>query len=81
MFQQTNEKDFPEKHKVVHGFTKDMRNQELKEFYTDSIEECFHLLEMNRKSEMCEFSKNLMDCLNERARSNCDDWQNQTLPF
>lgn len=70
----TNTEGFPDRHRVLHVITDEMRNRELKEFYTDSIQECFAVLELDNKQEKCRFSKNLVTCLTERAKTNCDDW-------
>ncbi|XP_055715306.1 general odorant-binding protein 71 [Phlebotomus papatasi] len=77
----TNEDEFPDKHKVLHVLTKELRDRQLKDFYTDSIQECFHILEMDQRRDKCEFSRNLIFCLGERAKANCDDWNDNTVIF
>ncbi|XP_059621757.1 general odorant-binding protein 71 [Phlebotomus argentipes] len=77
----TNEDEFPDKHKVLHVLTRELRNRQLKNFYTDSIQECFHILEMEQRRDKCEFSRNLIYCLGERAKTNCDDWSDNTVIF
>lgn len=61
--------------------TKNIKDRELKEFYTDSIEQCYHMLEMEQRYEKCSFAKNLVACLTERAKANCDDFNNETVIF
>lgn len=79
---QTNDRQLPDKHKVIQIITKDLRDKELKEFYVNSIQECFYILELDHpRSAKCEFSTRLLQCLAERARSNCDDWDNRTIIF
>lgn len=78
---QTNNEGFPDKHKVIHIVTKDVRDREMKEFLMDSIQECFHIVEMERRREKCIFSKNIVSCLAERAKANCDDYSNETMIF
>ncbi|GAB0096386.1 General odorant-binding protein 71 [Sergentomyia squamirostris] len=77
----TNEDELPDKHKVLHVLTKELRDRQLKDFYTDSIQECFHILEMDQRREKCDFSRNLIFCLGERAKANCDDWNDTTVLF
>lgn len=70
----TNTEGFPDRHKVLHVITDEIRDRELKDFYSDSIQECFAVMELDNKREKCQFSKNLVTCLTERAKTNCDDW-------
>lgn len=70
----TSNEGFPDKHKVLHVITEEIRDRELKDFYTDSIQECFHILDLGNKSDKCDYAKNLVTCMSERAKSNCDDW-------
>uniref|UniRef100_A0A182MYN7 Odorant-binding protein 29 n=1 Tax=Anopheles dirus TaxID=7168 RepID=A0A182MYN7_9DIPT len=75
----TNADGFPEKHKVLHVITKDIREHELREFYVDSIQECFHMLGMDsRLKDKCEYSMRFVTCLSDRFQSNCEDWDSIT---
>ncbi|XP_049298260.1 general odorant-binding protein 71 [Anopheles funestus] len=75
----TNADGFPEKHKVLHVITKDIREHELREFYIDSIQECFHVLALdNRLKDKCDYSMRFVTCLSDRFESNCDDWDTVT---
>lgn len=74
----TSNEGFPDRHKVLHVITEQIRDRELKDFYTDSIQECFHILDLGSKNDKCEYSKNLVTCLSERAKTNCDDWNGST---
>lgn len=74
----TSNEGLPDRHKVLHVITEEIRDRELKDFYTDSIQECFHILDLGNKSDKCEYSKNLVSCLSERAKTNCDDWNGST---
>lgn len=75
----TNAEGFPEKHKVLHVITKDIREHELREFYVDSIQECFHMLALdNRLKDKCDYSMRFVTCLSDRFESNCDDWDTVT---
>ncbi|KFB49689.1 hypothetical protein ZHAS_00018070 [Anopheles sinensis] len=75
----TNAEGFPEKHKVLHVITKDIRERELRDFYIDSIQECFRMLGMdNRLKDKCDYSMRFVTCLTDRFQSNCDDWDVDT---
>nr|QXO35505.1 odorant binding protein Obp29 [Anopheles coluzzii] len=75
----TNADGFPEKHKVLHVITKDIREHELREFYVDSIQECFHMLGLdNRLKDKCDYSMRFVTCLSDRFETNCDDWESVT---
>lgn len=80
-FFQTNNEGFPDKHKALHVLTKELRDHELKDFYTDSIQECFHMIDLEQRRDKCQYSKNLITCLTERAKSNCADWNGNTVIF
>lgn len=66
---------------MLQVLTKDIKDHDLKEFYVDSIEECFHILDMENRNEKCSFSKNIVACLTERAKANCDDFHDETVIF
>ncbi|CRL03084.1 CLUMA_CG016340, isoform A [Clunio marinus] len=74
----SNDEGFPDKHKALHVLTRDLRDRELKDFYTDSIQECFRMIDTDPKlhRDNCLFSKALIICMTERAKMNCSDWQN-----
>uniref|UniRef100_A0A182JZ02 Odorant-binding protein 29 n=1 Tax=Anopheles christyi TaxID=43041 RepID=A0A182JZ02_9DIPT len=75
----TSSDGFPEKHKVLHVITKDIREHELREFYVDSIQECFHMLGLdNRLKDKCAYSMRFVTCLSDRFETNCDDWESVT---
>ncbi|XP_058458044.1 general odorant-binding protein 71 [Malaya genurostris] len=78
----TNNDGFPDKHKVLHVITKDMRNSELRDFYIDSIQECFHMISMdNQLKDKCDFALRFVSCLADRSQANCNDWENETIIF
>jgi hypothetical protein len=80
---QTNNEGFPDKHKALHVLTKELRDRELKDFYTDSIQECFRMMDLEPKlhRDNCLYSKNLITCLAERAKMNCADWDGESVIF
>ncbi|XP_037032545.1 odorant-binding protein 59a [Bradysia coprophila] len=77
----TNNEGFPDKHKVERLVSQDVRDREMRNFLLDSIQECFHIVEMERRRDKCVFSKNIVSCLAERAKANCDDYYNETMIF
>lgn len=84
LYEQTSDDGFPDKHKALQVLTKDLRERELQEFYSDSIKECFHMMETNNQEfrrDSCLYSKSLLTCLAERARTNCADWDGEKVIF
>ncbi|XP_062562362.1 general odorant-binding protein 71-like [Armigeres subalbatus] len=78
----TNNEGFPDKHKVLHVVTKDLRDFDLRDFYTDSIQECFHMISMDNKlKDKCDYSMKFVMCLADRGQANCNDWDNETIMF
>ncbi|XP_058830501.1 general odorant-binding protein 71 [Topomyia yanbarensis] len=78
----TNNEGFPDKHKVLHVVTKDLRDSELRDFYTDSIQECFHMISMDNKlKDKCDYALKFVTCLADRGQANCNDWENETIMF
>nr|UVB79192.1 odorant-binding protein 1 [Heortia vitessoides] len=71
----TDDNGMPDRYLVTHSITKDVKNEDLKDFLQESIEECFQILDNENTEDKCEFSKNLMMCLSEKGRANCDDWK------
>ncbi|XP_026739215.1 probable ATP-dependent RNA helicase ddx42 [Trichoplusia ni] len=71
----TGEDGMPDRYLVTHAITKNVKNEDLKDFLQESIEECFQILDNENTEDKCEFSKNLLLCLSEKGRSNCDDWK------
>ncbi|XP_031618381.1 general odorant-binding protein 71 isoform X2 [Contarinia nasturtii] len=81
----TNNEDFPEKRKMLQVLTKDIREQEVREFYVSSIQECFHVVDnmenYNRRKNKCEVALTIVTCLTERAKTNCEDFHNGMVLF
>nr|WKR38890.1 odorant binding protein 9 [Spodoptera frugiperda] len=71
----TGEDGMPDRYLVTHAITKDVKNEDLRDFLQESIEECFQILDNENTEDKCEFSKNLLICLSEKGRANCDDWK------
>lgn len=70
---------------MLQVLTRDVRDREVKEFYVDSIQECFHVVEnsdnYNRRKDKCDNAFKIITCLSERAKTNCDDYQNDMMIF
>nr|XP_032517711.1 general odorant-binding protein 71-like isoform X3 [Danaus plexippus plexippus] len=76
--QMTGDNGMPDRYLITHALTKDERNEDLRDFLQESVEECFQILDNENTDDKCEFSKNLWMCLSEKGRSNCDDWPKKT---
>ncbi|XP_020717722.1 general odorant-binding protein 71 [Ceratitis capitata] len=76
-----NSDDYPDRYKVQYGLTRDLRDRELRNFYTDTIQDCFHYLESQRRRDKCHYSRDLINCMTEYAKVNCDDWQEFNMVF
>lgn len=70
-----DQKGFPERDSVIPLMSQNIQDPELKDFVEESIIECFHYLESNKR-EKCEFSQNLLTCLAEKGQQRCEDWEN-----
>lgn len=81
--QQTSEDGFPERHKTLNILTKELKDRELKDFYADSIQECFRMVDADSKlhRDNCLYAKSLISCLADRASMNCSDWNGETVIF
>ncbi|CAK1551253.1 unnamed protein product [Leptosia nina] len=73
--QMTGENGMPDRYLVTNAMTKEVRNEDLRDFLQESIEECFQILDNENSEDKCEFSKNLLICLSEKGRATCDDWK------
>nr|XP_034177785.1 general odorant-binding protein 71 [Osmia lignaria] len=70
-----DQKGFPERDMVIPLMSQNIQDPELKDFVEESITECFHYLQSNKR-EKCEFSQNLLTCLAEKGQQKCEDWEN-----
>ncbi|XP_022916562.1 odorant-binding protein 59a [Onthophagus taurus] len=64
---------FPDHEKVSQNLKVEAKNDELKDFLQDSIDECFQVTQAE-ELDVCDFSYNFFKCLAEKARDNCSDW-------
>ncbi|XP_068147450.1 odorant-binding protein 59a [Drosophila tropicalis] len=73
----------PDRRKVSYLLTKDLRDRELRNFYMDTVQQCFSYLENTRnRNNKCSQSRQLVKCLSEYAKAQCDDWDDHsTLLF
>lgn len=77
-----NNEDYPDKHKMYYVLTRSVRNTEIREFFSDSIHECFQMMDQEkRRDNSCDYSKKLLNCMVQYAKANCDDWDDHSLLF
>lgn len=83
LYLQTNNEDFPDKRRMINILTGNIRDRELKEFFNDSIQECFHMIDhlesYRRQKDKCDMAQTLVTCLTERAKANCEDFTNDSM--
>ncbi|XP_016991770.2 odorant-binding protein 59a [Drosophila rhopaloa] len=67
----------PDRRKVSYLLTKDLRDRELRNFFTDTVQQCFRYLEnigRNRHNK-CAVARELVKCMSEYAKAQCEDWE------
>ncbi|EDV56678.1 general odorant-binding protein 71 [Drosophila erecta] len=79
-FEQMNMVDgngMPDRRKVSYMLTKDLRDRELRNFYTDTVQQCFRYLESNGRGRhhKCAVARELVKCMSEYAKAQCEDWE------
>ncbi|EDW09075.1 odorant-binding protein 59a [Drosophila mojavensis] len=70
----------PDRRKVSYLLTKDLRDRELRNFYMDTVQQCFRYIEHSRYSNnnsnnKCSQARELVKCMSEYAKAQCDDWE------
>ncbi|XP_016927364.3 odorant-binding protein 59a [Drosophila suzukii] len=67
----------PDRRKVSYLLTKDIRERELRNFFTDTVQQCFRYLESTGRGRhnKCSVSRELVKCMSEYAKAQCEDWQ------
>ncbi|XP_034479851.1 odorant-binding protein 59a [Drosophila innubila] len=67
----------PDRRKVSYLLTKDLRDRALRNFYMDTVQQCFRYLEQSRyqSNNKCGQSRELIKCMSEYAKAQCDDWE------
>ncbi|KAL7736072.1 hypothetical protein ACLKA6_003809 [Drosophila palustris] len=80
----------PDRRKVSYLLTKDLRDRALRNFYMDTVQQCFRYLEQSRyqsnnnnnnnsnnnnNNNRCGQSRELIKCMAEYAKAQCDDWE------
>ncbi|EDW74309.1 Odorant-binding protein 59a [Drosophila willistoni] len=69
----------PDRRKVSYLLTKDLKDRELRNFYMDTVQQCFSYLENTRnRNNKCSQSRQLVKCLTEYAKAQCDDWDDHS---
>ncbi|XP_017004314.2 odorant-binding protein 59a [Drosophila takahashii] len=67
----------PDRRKVSYLLTKDLRDRELRNFFTDTVQQCFRYLESiggRGRHNKCSVSRELVKCMSEYAKAQCEDW-------
>ncbi|XP_001960777.4 odorant-binding protein 59a, partial [Drosophila ananassae] len=67
----------PERRKVSYLLTKDLRDRELRNFFMDTVQQCFRYLETGGRGRQnkCVVSQELVKCMSEYAKAQCEDWE------
>ncbi|XP_017112946.2 odorant-binding protein 59a [Drosophila elegans] len=67
----------PDRRKVSYLLTKDLRDRELRNFFMDTVQQCFRYLENQGRSRQnkCSVSLELVKCMSEYAKAQCEDWE------
>ncbi|XP_033153359.1 odorant-binding protein 59a [Drosophila mauritiana] len=67
----------PDRRKVSYLLTKDLRDRELRNFFTDTVQQCFRYLESNGRGRhhKCSAARELVKCMSEYAKAQCEDWE------
>ncbi|XP_015126597.1 general odorant-binding protein 71 isoform X2 [Diachasma alloeum] len=65
---------YPERVAVTRVMTQGIQNPALRDFIEESILECFHLMPSIISCDKCAFSQNLVNCLTDKGKKECEDW-------
>ncbi|XP_017054444.1 odorant-binding protein 59a [Drosophila ficusphila] len=67
----------PDRRKVSYMLTKDLRDRELRNFFTDTVMQCFRYMESSGRGRhnKCSVSRELVQCMSEYAKAQCEDWE------
>ncbi|XP_060653022.1 odorant-binding protein 59a [Drosophila nasuta] len=67
----------PDRRKVSYLLTKDLRDRSLRNFYMDTVQQCFRYLDQSRynNNNKCSQARELIKCMSEYAKAQCDDWE------
>ncbi|XP_050506988.1 odorant-binding protein 59a [Diabrotica virgifera virgifera] len=71
----------PDHSKLLEGLLKTATSRELRNFFQDTVDECYQELNEGNKMDSCSFSTKLVKCLVEKGKANCADWPAGGLPF
>lgn len=70
---------------MLNVLAKEIKEKQLRDFYVDSIQQCFHMVEMvnnhHKKKNKCIYTQDIVTCLSERAKANCDDFGEEMMMF
>lgn len=68
---------------MINVLTRNIRDVELKQFLIDSIQECFYMIahmdNYRQQKDKCFSSQTIAQCMTERAKANCEDFDDAVL--
>lgn len=68
---------------MINVLTRNIRDAELKQFFVDSIQECFYMIahmdDYRRQKDSCDMSATIAHCLSQRAKANCEDFNEDSM--
>ncbi|XP_072384944.1 uncharacterized protein Obp59a [Diabrotica undecimpunctata] len=74
-------KGIPDHSKLLEALLKTATSRELRNFFQDTVDQCYQELNEDNKMDSCSFSSKLVKCLVEKGKENCADWPAGGLPF
>ncbi|KAL1494122.1 hypothetical protein ABEB36_009771 [Hypothenemus hampei] len=69
----------PDHKKFTAALKTSTAGKQVNDFLQESMDQCFQ--EVDQSDNGCEYSTNLINCLGEKGKSNCEDWPAGNLPF
>nr|USH46133.1 odorant binding protein 1 [Apriona germarii] len=77
----SDDNGLPDHSKIVDGLLKNVTGRELSIFLQEAADECFQQISQENNVDSCTYSAQLVTCLANKGRINCDDWPAGNLPF
>ncbi|XP_018324649.1 general odorant-binding protein 71 [Agrilus planipennis] len=75
-----NKTGFPDRQKLAKELLKNVIGRDAEEFFQDSINDCYRQMD-GRYLDKCEFSTELILCLINKGKANCNDWPVGIFPY
>nr|AUF72975.1 odorant-binding protein [Anoplophora chinensis] len=77
----TDDNGLPDHSKIVEGLLKNVTERELSIFLQEAAGDCFQQMDQDKNMDSCAYSTQLVSCLANKGRMNCEDWPAGNLPF